>query len=76
MGGACSTHGRDEKCIHHLVGKPERMRPRGRLSRRCEYNNIMCLRETGWQGVCWMHQDQDMDQVGAVVNTVMYLGIP
>jgi hypothetical protein len=23
MSGACSTHGRDEKCIQNLVGKPE-----------------------------------------------------
>jgi hypothetical protein len=23
MGGACSTHGRDEKCIKILNGKPE-----------------------------------------------------
>jgi hypothetical protein len=23
MEGACSTHGRDNKCIHHLVGKSE-----------------------------------------------------
>jgi hypothetical protein len=26
MGEACSTHGRDEKCIHKSVGKPERNR--------------------------------------------------
>jgi len=23
MEAACSTHGRDDKCIHNLVGKPE-----------------------------------------------------
>jgi hypothetical protein len=23
MKGACSTHGRDEKCIQHLVERPE-----------------------------------------------------
>jgi hypothetical protein len=27
MGGACHMHGRDEKCIQYLVGKPEGKRP-------------------------------------------------
>jgi hypothetical protein len=30
MGGACGTHGRDEKCCYVLVGKPEGKRPLGR----------------------------------------------
>jgi hypothetical protein len=29
MSGACSTHGRDEICIHILVGKPEGKGPLG-----------------------------------------------
>jgi hypothetical protein len=28
--GACSTHGRDEKCVKYLVGKLENKRPFGR----------------------------------------------
>jgi hypothetical protein len=27
MGGACSAHRGDEKCIHILVGKPEGKKP-------------------------------------------------
>jgi hypothetical protein len=30
MGGARSTHGRDEKCIQNLGRKPEGKRPLGR----------------------------------------------
>jgi hypothetical protein len=30
MGGECSTHGEDEKCIKILDGKPETKRPLGR----------------------------------------------
>jgi len=30
MGGACSAHGRGDKCIQEVVWKPERNRPRGR----------------------------------------------
>jgi hypothetical protein len=29
MGGACNTHGRDEKCNKNLVGKPEGERSLG-----------------------------------------------
>jgi hypothetical protein len=31
MSGECSTHGRDEKSLKILVGKPEGKRPLGRL---------------------------------------------
>jgi hypothetical protein len=34
MGGACNTHGRDEKCIKIVVGKLEGVRPRVRSGRR------------------------------------------
>jgi hypothetical protein len=30
MGGTCRMHGRDEKCIFILIGKPEGRRPLGR----------------------------------------------
>jgi hypothetical protein len=36
MGGACSTHGRGEKYIKDLVGKPVGKRPLGRPGRRRE----------------------------------------
>jgi hypothetical protein len=70
MGGACSTHGRDE--IHE---KPERKRPLGRPMRSWEDNIRMYLRELGWEVVDWMHLAQDRDQWWAVVNTVMSLWV-
>jgi hypothetical protein len=36
MGGLCSTHGEDEKCINILIEKPEGKRSLGRLRRRWE----------------------------------------
>jgi hypothetical protein len=36
----------------------------------------MDLRETGLEGVDWIHLAQDMDQCPALVNTVMNLRIP
>jgi len=41
-----------------------------------EDNIRMDLRETGWEGVDWMHLAQDMDQWLAVVNTVMKIRVP
>jgi hypothetical protein len=32
--------------------------------------------ELWWDGVGWMHVDQDRDQWWAVVNTVMNFGVP
>jgi len=34
------------------------------------------LRETGWDGVEWIHMAQDMDQWWALVNMVMNLWVP
>jgi hypothetical protein len=61
-GRACSTHGRDEKCIKMLVGKPKVKRPLGRHRRRWGNNIRMGFREIGWEGVDWMHLAQDRDQ--------------
>jgi hypothetical protein len=36
----------------------------------------MNLRETGWEGVDWIHLAEERDQWWAVVNTVMNLQIP
>jgi hypothetical protein len=55
-----------------LAGIPEGKRPFGRLRRRWE-NIITDFRETGWEGVDWMHFAQDWDQWRTVVNTVMNL---
>jgi hypothetical protein len=45
MGDACSTCGRDEKCIESFIGEREGKRLLGRRSRRWEYNIRMNLRE-------------------------------
>jgi hypothetical protein len=35
----------------------------------------MDLRESGWEGVVWIHLAQDRDRWRAVVNTVMSLRV-
>jgi hypothetical protein len=59
-----------------MVGKPEKKRQLGRPRRRWEGNINIDLRETGWEGVDWMHLTQDRDQCRAVVNTVMNHRVP
>jgi len=59
-----------------LVGIPEGKRLLGRPKRRWENNIRTDLRETGWEGVDWIHLAQDRDQWRVVVNTVMNLRIP
>jgi hypothetical protein len=51
MGGACSAHGRYEKCVKILVAKPESKRPLERLGHRCEDNIKTDLRVTEFGGV-------------------------
>jgi hypothetical protein len=63
-------------CIDILVGNPEGKRPVGRRKRRWEDNIRMDLRETGWQGVDWMHLAQDRNQWRALMNTVINLRFP
>jgi len=67
MGGACSTHGRDEKFMQILFEKPEGKSPLGRL---CVDGRIMDLREIGYKVVGWIHVDQDRNQLRDLVNTV------
>jgi hypothetical protein len=57
-----------------LVGKPDEKRPLGRTKVGWEDNIRMDLRETGWEGVDWIHLPHNRDQWQAVVNTVMNLG--
>jgi len=76
MGGASCTHGRDEKYIKILVGKPKGKIPLGRLRRKWEDNIRMDLGDIGWEGVDWIHLAQDIEQWRSVVNTVMELRVP
>jgi hypothetical protein len=41
-----------------------------------EYNIRMDLRETGWEGVDWIHMSQDREEWWAVVITIMSLWVP
>jgi hypothetical protein len=59
-----------------LVGKPEGRRLLGRPRCRWVYNVKMDLRETGWDGIDWIHLAQDRGRCRALVNTVMNLGVP
>jgi hypothetical protein len=62
LGWACSTHGRHEKSIQILIGKPEGKRPLGRRSRRRWEDNIrMDLKEIVWEGVDWIYLAQDRE---------------
>jgi len=74
MGGACSTHGKDEK-YNILVGKPEWKRPLGSPRHRWIDNIRMDLREMWWKGVDWMHLAQGGDPWHAIVNMVMNLWV-
>jgi hypothetical protein len=57
VGRACGTHGRGEKSVQGLVGKPEGKRPLERPRRRWEDGIKMDLREIGWGvrgGFTWL----------------------
>jgi hypothetical protein len=54
-----------------LVGKPERKRPLGKLTRRWEDNIRMDLEETECEGAGWIHLAQIKDQRQALINTVI-----
>jgi len=45
-----------------LVGKPEGKTPHGRPRHRWEDNIDMDLRQTGFEGMDWIHQTQKRDQ--------------
>jgi hypothetical protein len=59
MDKACSTHGKNAYRI--LVGKLEGKNAPARPRNKSE-NIIMDLRETGWDGMDWIHLAQDRDQ--------------
>jgi hypothetical protein len=54
MGGACSTHGKDEK-QKIVVGEAERKRPLGRSRCRWEGHIKLDLRDIGLEVVDWIH---------------------
>jgi hypothetical protein len=68
--------GKKRNAYKILIGKPEKKRSLERTRLRCGNSIKMDLRERGWEGVDWIHLDQNRDLWRAVVNTVMNLGVP
>jgi hypothetical protein len=58
------------------VGSPEGKRPLERPRHRGEDKLKMDLRETGWEGVEWIHLAQYRDRWLAVESAVMNLRVP
>lgn len=73
---ACSMHGERRNAYRALVRKPKEKRPLGRPGHRWENTTEMNLRETGWDGMDWVHPAQDRDQWRPLDNMVMNLRIP
>jgi ribosome biogenesis protein Nip4 len=71
MGGTCSAHGGDVKCIRNFGSSLQGKRPLRRPKSRWEDNIKKNLREIGFEGVDWIHLAQDRNQWRALVNTVM-----
>jgi hypothetical protein len=76
MGVACSTNGEAKNVYMNLVEKPQETEPLGRPVCRWNDNIKMDLKETGWDGVDWIHLAQDRDQWRALLNNVMNLRVP
>jgi hypothetical protein len=60
MGGTCSAHGNDDKCVQNLGRKSERKKPLGRW----EDNIRVDLWELGWKGVDRIDIVRDRDERG------------
>jgi hypothetical protein len=59
MGEACSAHGGDGKAYRILDGNLEGKKPLRRPRSRWEENIKMYRREIGWDGVDWIHLEED-----------------
>jgi hypothetical protein len=59
VGGTCGTHGKGERCLQVLVGRPEEKRSLGRPTRGWEDNIKMDLREIGIDGESWIQLARD-----------------
>jgi hypothetical protein len=59
-----------------LIRKPKGKRPLGRPRHKWKDNIRMDLTKIGWEGMDWIHLDQDRDQWQALVNTVMNIQVP
>jgi hypothetical protein len=73
MGGECSIHGRNDKCIHNLYRKTLRVEITWEICRRRWVDNI---KMDCWQIVDWTRLTQDRVQWRALVNTETILQVP
>ena len=73
MGEACSTYGREQRCIQCFG---EGKRPLGRTRRRWEGNIKMDLQVVGCGDMDWIDLAQDRDRWRALVIAVMNLRVP
>jgi hypothetical protein len=64
------------KVIMNAVGKPDGKRLLGRPGCRWEDNIKLDIRKRGWEGVDWIHLEQDRGRWWALVDTVMNLQVP
>jgi hypothetical protein len=71
--GHVAHMGEGRKVYSVLVGKPEDKRPLERPRCRWQDGIRMDIREIDWDGVEWIHLDEDRDQWQAVVNAMMDL---
>jgi hypothetical protein len=74
-GKACGTCGEVGNAYRIFMGKPEGIRPIGRLGGRWE-NIKMDLKETGWEGMNWIDLAQDRDNSWAIVKLAVNLQVP
>jgi hypothetical protein len=58
MGGACGTHGTEEKCIQVLGPTPERNRLLEMPRNRRQDSIYIDFKESGWVGVDWFDMDR------------------
>jgi len=71
MGGARNIYEGDENAYKILIGKPERNRPLGKILYKFEADNKIDLKETGCEGIHWIHLAQNRDQWRTLVNMEM-----
>jgi hypothetical protein len=68
MGGTCSTHGKDEKCIQKILVKINGEKSLRRPRHRWDDNTEMDLKERGCKDMECIHLMQNRDQWYALEN--------
>jgi hypothetical protein len=76
MGGACSTRGRDEKCIQGFDGNTKCKYSGSKPIRGWEDNIKMVFKEIIWGGIDWINLARDNDQWWALFDMAMDLRVP